>query len=291
MKTATRAHYARRIDKVVMYLADHLDDQLDLHRLAEEAHLSPYHFHRVYVAMTGETVAETVRRQRLHRASIKLIASAAPLAKLAAEAGYGSVQAFNRAFREAYGLPPAAYRRRGEQMTLAANIRNSLRQPPLIKEPLMYPVSIQTRPAHRVATLAHKGHYHEIGPTFERLAIWAAGRGALGPATASFGIYYDDPDSVAPEALRSDACISVAANFVSDAEHPVKTIAGGRHAVLLHTGPYSELHLAWRWVYSEWLPKSGEAPGDAPPYEHYLNDPRGTPPAELKTAICIPLKG
>ena len=106
MKTATLANYAKRIEKVVMYLSDHLDDTLDLHRLAEEAHLSPYHFHRVYVAMMGETVAETVRRQRLHRASIKLLVSATPVAKLATEAGYGSVQAFNRSFREAYGLPP-----------------------------------------------------------------------------------------------------------------------------------------------------------------------------------------
>ncbi len=98
MKTATRSSYAKRIEKVVMYLSDHLDDALDLHRLAEEAHLSPYHFHRVYVAMMGETVMDTVRRQRLQRASLKLIVSATPVVKLATEAGYGSVQAFNRAF-------------------------------------------------------------------------------------------------------------------------------------------------------------------------------------------------
>lgn len=291
MKTATRAHYARRIDKVVMYLADHLDEQLDIFRLAEEAHLSPYHFHRVYVAMVGETVAETMKRQRLHRASIKLITSATPLAALATEAGYGSVQAFTRAFREAFGLPPAAYRKRGERMTLDAAIRRSLRQPPRKLEPHMYPVTIEQRPEYRVATLPHQGDYNLIGKTFDRLAVWAAGRDALGPSTQSFGIYYDDPDSMPADKLRSDACFTVGPDFVSDADHPIMTISGGRHAVLLHTGPYSELHLAYAWLYREWLPQSGEAPGDAPPYEHYLNDPRSVPPTQLQTAICIPLKG
>ena len=76
MKTITRETYAKRIERVLHYIVDHLDDvgqnPLDIHRLAEEAFLSPYHFHRVYVAMMGETVADTLRRHRLHRAAIKL---------------------------------------------------------------------------------------------------------------------------------------------------------------------------------------------------------------------------
>jgi AraC family transcriptional regulator len=290
MKTATRAHYARRIEKVVMYLADHLDEQLDLHRLAEEAHLSPYHFHRVYVAMTGETVTDTVKRQRLHRASIKLIASATPLPKLATEAGYGSVQAFNRAFREAFGMPPAAYRKRGAALS-SATFRQAADSLNRNMEKLMYPVSIENRTAARVASLAHHGDYAQIGPTFERLAVWAAGRGLMTPDAQSYGIYYDDPDSLPVDRLRADACISIPDGVDTDAEHPVKTLPGGRCAVLLHTGPYSELHIAWRWLYAEWLPKSGETPADLPPFEHYLNDCRQLPPAAWQTAICVPLKG
>lgn len=290
MKTTTRTHYARRIENVVQYIADHLDDQLDLHRLAEEAHLSPYHFHRVYVAMTGETVAETVRRHRLLRASLKLLVTATPVARLAREAGYSTVPAFNRAFRDAFGLPPAAYRRRGEALA-----RGKIKRPEhphiLHLETLMYTVNIEQRPAQRVVTLAHQGSYDSIGPTFERLSVWAAGRNLMGPESQSYGIYYDDPDSLPADKLRSDACLSVGADIAGDAEHPIKTLAGGRCAVLLHTGPYSELHLAWRWLYAEWLPKSGEVPADAPPFEHYINDCRTLPPSEWLTAICVPLKG
>ena len=140
-------------------------------------------------------------------------------------------------------------------------------------------------------TLAHRGDYNDIGRTFERLSIWAAGKpGIFGPATKMFGIYYDDPASKAVADLRSDACVTVPDDFVSDAEHPIKHTPGGRCAVLVHTGPYSELHLAYDWLYREWLPKSGESPGDQPCFEDYLNDPRTAAPSDLKTAICVPLK-
>ena len=61
-RTTTRSDYAERLERVFGWLADHLDDTLDLTRLAEVACLSPYHFHRVYRAMQGETAADTVRR-------------------------------------------------------------------------------------------------------------------------------------------------------------------------------------------------------------------------------------
>ena len=64
--------YASRIQRVVDHLAEHLDDPLDLESLARVAHFSPYHFHRIYRGILGETVHDTVRRLRLQRAAIDL---------------------------------------------------------------------------------------------------------------------------------------------------------------------------------------------------------------------------
>jgi AraC family transcriptional regulator len=63
-RLTTRSDYAMRLERVFRWLADHLDDTLDLARLAEVAAMSPYHFHRTYHAMQGETAAVTVRRLR-----------------------------------------------------------------------------------------------------------------------------------------------------------------------------------------------------------------------------------
>src|SRR5688572_3445171 len=109
-RTTTRSDYAIRLERVFRWLADHLDDTLDLTVLAEVACLSPYHFHRVYRSMQGETVADTVRRLRLHRAAVELITGELPVTRVARRAGYGSQAAFTRAFRAAYGVPPARYR-------------------------------------------------------------------------------------------------------------------------------------------------------------------------------------
>jgi AraC family transcriptional regulator len=298
MKTITRETYAKRMERVLNYIVDHLDDvghnPLDIHRLAEEAFLSPYHFHRVYVAMMGETVADTLRRHRLHRAAIRLNASATPIASLAIEAGYGSAQAFTRAFREAYGVPPAQYRLHGK---LSAALQSTSTEFKFKEHPMfnLKDVHIQNLPAIRIAKLQHKGDFQTIGSTFERLMVWAAGQGLMKAGTRTFGIYYDDPKSKPADELRSDACVEIPYHYdmkpSSHADIHAAETASGRCAVFVFTGPYSELENPYRWLYDTWLPQSNEEPRNDAPFEEYLNDARNTPPAELKTAICIPLKG
>ncbi|GAA5166684.1 AraC family transcriptional regulator [Viridibacterium curvum] len=283
MKTTTRERYAERIERVVRFLNTHLDADIDLHRLAEEAALSPYHFHRVYHAHMGETVQETVRRMRLHRAAQGLQESSHPVARIAREAGFGSVPAFSRAFRAAYSLPPAAFRAR-------RFVAFPVLPLPGKQEIAMQTVTIENRPALKVAALAHQGDYQLIGNSFDRLTAWAGGQGLLGPQTRSFGIYYDDPDAMPLAQLRSEACLTVPDTFEGMGDYRALHTPGGRCAVLEFVGPYVELHKAYTWLFREWLPGSGEEPGDAPAFEEYLNDPRDTPQEALRTAICIPLK-
>lgn len=281
-KDATSLDYVRRIDRVITHMTAHLDDPLDLERLAEVACFSPYHFHRIFRYLTGEPVTETVRRLRLHRATGDLLKTAMPMPAVARRAGYGSVAAFNRAFRSAFGIPPATYRRQG-CLVPSPSITEA-------QESSMYEIEIRDeKPAH-LAALAHQGPYMEIGHAFERLQVWAVGRSLIGPGTRTVGIYYDDPGQVKPEALRSEAAISVAPGTEMDGDiHPID-LPGGRYAVLTHKGPYAELETAYKWLYGTWLPSSGEEPDDRPCYEEYLNDPRNLPPAEWLTEICLPLK-
>src|ERR1700761_1842663 len=105
--------YEARLARVVAYIHDHLDDELDLNRLAEIACLSPYHWHRIYHGFCGETAAATVRRLRLHRAANELVRGEMPIDGIAQRAGYGSVQAFSRAFQASYRVPPAQFRNEG----------------------------------------------------------------------------------------------------------------------------------------------------------------------------------
>jgi AraC family transcriptional regulator len=263
--------YAGRLERALAYLADNLDREVALDRLAAVACFSPFHFHRIYHALLGETVAESVRRMRLHRAALELIERTTPVARIARRAGYGSQAAFTRAFRSAYGAPPAAYR---------AASSGAFERPS---------VAIRSSVAMALVALRHEGDYERIGAAFERLNALAVGRGWVGPTTRFFGVYYQDPAATPRSALLSDACLTAPAGFAGgDGLQPLE-IAGGRHAALLHVGPYAELHRAYTWLYREWLPASGEEPADRPCVEEYLNNPRNTPAAELRTEIWLPL--
>lgn len=284
-RSATQRSYGQRIEKVVAHLGERLDQPLTLEALAAVGHFSPYHFHRIYRGTMGETVADTLRRMRLHRAAVELLYGTRTLAAIARLCGYGSTAAFNRAFALAHGCPPGEFRRRrGADAILAPRPT-----PDPIEDASMYRVDITQREPVVVAALPYRGPYHAIGTTFERLGAWAGSRGLA--QNRSFGLYYDDPESVPEDELKSDACIEIPGTFALENGGPQRLdIAGGRYAVLVHTGPYAELERPYRWLYGEWLPNSGEEAADAPVVEEYLNDPRALPPSQWRTAICVPLR-
>ena len=161
-RTTTRSDYAVRLERVFRWLADHLDDTLDLARLADVGCMSPYHFHRIYHATQGETSADTVRL-RLHRAAVELITGALPVPRIARRAEYGSQEAFTRAFKAAYGVPPPArYRASFVPMPTTDRAEDAM------ETTVSYQATIRDTPPIRVAALAHRGDYLKIGSTFER---------------------------------------------------------------------------------------------------------------------------
>ncbi|MEL4474531.1 GyrI-like domain-containing protein, partial [Shewanella algae] len=88
-------------------------------------------------------------------------------------------------------------------------------------------------------------------------------------------------DLVAEDKLRSVACVNADASAPVAAPLERRAISGGEYAVLHHKGPYAEMHKAYKWLYAEWLPKSGRKLRDALMFEEYLNNPRDVAPSEL----------
>ena len=270
--------YAERVQRVVDFLGEHLNDALDFTALARVACLSPYHFHRIYRALLGETVTDTVRRLRLHRAAIDLLDRELSIERTAERAGYASQAAFTRAFRAEYGSPPARYR--GERAALLEQQQ----------DPVMYRVEIVALPKLRVAAIQHRD-YRLTPRAFERLMAMAATTGLLRADTRYFGIFYDDPDAVAESERRAAVCITVPDDWTPSGELAEAYIEGERYARIVHTGPYAELRTAYDWLYQMWLPQSGEEPRDLPCIEEYLNSARDVPAKDLKTAVMMPLAG
>jgi AraC family transcriptional regulator len=300
MKPVTTNDYLARLNRVLDHLARHLDDELGIAELAAVAAFSPYHFHRIFRGVTGETVAGLVRRLRLERAARALRKPGASVTDAALGAGYGSPEAFSRAFQQAFGLTPSDYRRAVPPPAYAPPLSLALRLDPETLYPTLEPFSggttmdvrIETLPERLCACARHVGPYEAVGPTFQRMFQWAGGAGLLTRDTVVMGLSYDDPEVVAPAALRYDVCFSLAAPVAGLPDFiRLERVAGGRYAIHRLKGPYSGMRDGFRRLFGRWLPASGEEVDDRPCLEIYLNDPTEVPEAELLTDLGVPLRG
>jgi AraC family transcriptional regulator len=282
-----RERYAARLARVLDHIYDHLDEPLDIERLAAIACLSPYHWHRIYQAMYGETVATTVRRLRLHRAAGFLANGDLPIAGIAARSGYSSLQSFTRTFSAVFGMPPAQYRKAGTHRRFRPSLADSGGHQMTTRD-----VVIRDIEGFDILTIDHVGPYMQIGKAFDSLMGWLGSRGLLSDEMRMIGIYYDDPTAVPENELRSKAGVWLPRTVdISGGGSPVgmTSIAGGRYAVLRHQGPYADMASAYQWLYGEWLVNSEHEAADAPVFEEYLNNPKETAPSNLLTDICLPV--
>ena len=153
-----------------------------------------------------------------------------------------------------------------------------------------YKIEVKTIPAMTLAAISHTGPYEEIGKAFETLCECLANRNMIRPDTKIIGIFYDDPEKVPADRLRSYAGMTVDRDL--DLEPPLEKVElrGGDYGVLIFKGPYTDLMSAYKWAYNEWLPQSGREPAAGPCFEEYLNSPDDTAPADLLTAIYMPLR-
>lgn len=280
----TTARYEHRILKVQIYIQDNLDGDLTLETLSKVASTSRYHFHRIFKGMTGETVAEYVRRVRLEQSAHLLKYTDYSILDVALDAGYQTHEAYTRAFHRRFGISPSQFRAGVMPKTNYQKEKKTM-------STATYEVKILNLEPKRVIGLRHVGPYEDVGPTFTKLFEWAGSKGLMGPETKVLGVSHDDPNVTESSKIRFDACITIAKDVQADDSFVKQTLEGGKYAVLTHKGPYTELAPTYDWLFSVWLGDSKESLRDLPPFEIYLGDPETTPPQELLTEIYLPLEG
>jgi AraC family transcriptional regulator len=298
MKEITLKIYKERILRVLVYIQENLDEKMELYNLARIAHFSPYHFHRVFRGMVGESVKGHVRRLRLERSAARLMVTRWTIIRIAFEAGYESNEAFTRAFCEMFKETPSSFRvKRGSVSFIKAPSGVHYSRKGKVKhfktaykgEKEMIDVKLKKIDSMKVAFMRHVGPYVECGKTWCKFCAWAGAKGLLGPNVQCLGICHDDPEVTPPEKIRYDACIPVSEDFIAEGDVGVQVICGGEYATTTHIGPYEKLGETYAKLMGEWLPRSGRELKSAPCFEVYLNDPGSTAPEDLLTEIHVPL--
>ena len=269
MKAALQ-NYHGRMQRVLDYIDQHLDGDLDLERLSSVAAFSKFHFHRQFAATFEMSVHRYVQLARIKRASQRLAhGNAESVTDIAMDAGYDAPDAFARAFRRRLGQSPSSFRKSPEwEPWLMAfgpldTARNKLMQIIFTPED----VTIRDLPPRPVAIMEHRGDRATIGATRERFMAWRKAAGLSPETSPTFMIFRSERCPANPADYSMDLCIGTDHPIAADDElMKAGVIPGGRCAVLRYPGNTNNLEPAALYLYRDWLPASGEEAGDFPMY-------------------------
>lgn len=282
----TLQDYQERVNNVLHYINTHLDEDLELAKLADISNFSPYHFHRIMRAFLNEPLKAYIVRLRLEKAALLIQSTDLSMTDITYKVGYDVPSSFTRAFKKHFGVSPSDYK--GAYTDLNSinyltfrKMESRLKLQPKIKE---------LKPK-QVIYVNSIGAYDGKGTeeAWEAVCKFVENQRLFGRATEFIGISHDDPNVTDAKKLRYDACLSISNNISPQGRIGVKTVEGGKYAMFLHKGPYSGFRELYDYIYGVWLPDSKYELRDVPCFEKYLNSPDKTEPENLKTEVYIPV--
>lgn len=282
-----------KVQEVLVTIGNQLEQEWTVESVSKLAGYSPYHFHRIFRGLTGESIAACISRLRLERAAFQLIASDRSIQEIWAASGFNSGEVFGRNFRKAYNKTPSAFRAEYQKIwQLPGRVHLGQKMETASQgNAESFPVTIQTLSDIRVLGLRFVGPYLQAAEIWPELLQFAQEQNIrLGPASR-LGICHDDPDLTEASRLRYDGCLVVSDDQIKPEHFQEQRIAGGRYAVWDHRGPYEELEDIYRRLLGEWLPQSREQIRDLPCLEIYETTPFDDgAPQDYVTKICLALE-
>lgn len=307
---ASRREYIGRINKAMDFIESNLGRTLFLDEIAHAAHFSPFHFHRIFTALTGETVNQYVKRIRIEKAASMLINNPEwPVTEIAIKCGFSSNPVFCRAFREWYGQSAGTFRKQyasngftsGPALSKNGQQSGKDGQPhpdrqsylcavsPLNESQMNANIQVKEMPALDLVYCRHTGPFDQIGLAYEKLMRWAGPRGLMAaPDLKTVTVYHDDPKVTAIEKVRQSACITVRGDVKTSGEFGKMTVDAGKYAVGRFEIGVEGFAMAWDQM-CNWFADSGYQPGEGYSYELYHNDHREHPEQKFILDICIPV--
>ncbi|MDQ7027251.1 MAG: AraC family transcriptional regulator [Anaerolineae bacterium] len=275
--------YIERINIVIDTISNNLTGDLSLERLAQVAHFSPFHFHRLFKGLVGETLNQFVNRIRIERAAMLLRGSPTMnILDAAIACGYDSAAGFSRAFKKRFGIAPRQWDRLSPLQE--RKISQVAGEFPLytvdklcdIAQRGEFTVQIQAIPTQRLAYIRISDSYRqwqEIVAAHDRLMQWYQAQGGKLSQARLYSMSQDDPEITPTEKCRFDWCIAVPDHWsirtdITERQFPACQVA------MVHT--QGDLHLldkAWQYLWRYWLPRSRYQPDNLPAIEIYRRLP------------------
>lgn len=296
--------YLQRINKVFEYLESHLDSPVSLTILADVACYSPFHLHRIFKAITNETLNQFIIRRRVERAAQLLIhREEISISEISQQLGFRSNSVFSRTFHNAYGQSPTEFRKHNlHNFSKIGKEESKNRKGVFLTETYLRTMetllswvnshgkmSIAQTAEMRVAYLTQIGELG-IEKTFEKLLAWAIPKGILTqPESKVCRIFHDSFKTTDANKVRMSIGVTVSTDFQKDNVISLTHIPGGRVLVGKFEIGIDDFENAWNGLFL-WMQMNGYQKSKGNPYEIYYNDYRSHPKRLCIVDFCIPIE-
>ncbi len=274
--------YIQCFNRVIDFIRDHITEDLSLDRLAEVAGFSPFHFHRIFSSLIGETVNQFVVRLRLERAVTLLKASPqCPIQRVAFDTGFQSLSNFSRTFKKRYGISASKW----DRITPLKERKNGqiIEGFPFYTETMLqafedtgeFRVELQDLPEQRIAYVRVQNAY-ELERSiagYNQLMDWYFNKGGHMEHTLLYGMSQDDPEITPLKHCRFDWCLRIPEHWQVDGAVSERTLPACTVAKIDCQGEIYLIDRAWQYLFKHWLPNSRFKPANLPAMEIYRRQP------------------
>ena len=288
--------YTRRIDRVIDYLRDHLDKPLKLEDLAKVACFSEFHFHRVFGAMTGETLNDFTNRLRLEKAARLLRYSEQSLTDIALDCGFSSSATFSRAFRTGYDTSPSQFRKSAEikKSKICKELfsgREYLLPMSAEEKRAAFPVRLIDVPERQVAYIRVTNAFEmdRVLAALKTMIEWAKSEGVFSQGIL-FGMSVDDPHVTPKHLYRYEVCLASSFPFECMEGMSKLKMPAMRYAATRVSGDIRKVATATDYLFRGWLINSDYEPEHAPGLEIFLDKENAMDWSHFELELCIPVR-
>ena len=284
--------YLACVLEAIRYIEKNLDEDIKTADVAQEVAFSMYHFHRIFLAVVGHTVAGYIRRRRLTNAAFELVETDRKIIDIALDYWFETPESFARAFKRMYGITPGQYRK---QRPHSAYLHQTKIDEKFLRH-LNGGITMEPRIAHmdgiRIVGMKYYGENknNEIPRLWEQFIPRINEIGNHRGLDVYYGICYPIEDSA--EKGEFEYIASIGVNDLDEIPEGMvgRTIPGQNYAIFTHKGSLKRLAETYKYIYGTWHPKSGYELLKAPDFEYY--DKRFDPDNEEESEIdiYIPIK-
>ena len=294
--TRAATAYTHRINRVIDHLRGNLHRQVKLRELAKVACFSEFHFHRIFRAVSGETLNVFTNRLRLEKAARLLRYSGHSMTDIAMDCGFSSPATFSRAFRSGYDTSPRQFRQTGQ--IKKSKICKDLFDDAGYDLPMSaaekraaFPVRLIDVPERHVAYIRVTNAFEmdRVIAAFKTMIEWAKSQDVFTRGVL-FGMSMDDPHVTPKHLYRYEVCLASSSRFECIDGMSKLKMPAMRYAATRVSGDLRKVATAWDYLYRDWLLTSAYEPEHAPALEILLDKENALDWSHFELDLCLPVR-